>query len=70
MASDIVDNTRKHRFELPIAGDDVAVAYYQTDAHGRVSSRTPRCRSAIRARGSDLDSRRAYLMPSGPTVGR
>lgn len=35
-ARDVVQNAALHRFELPIEGDDVAVAYYQTDDEGRL----------------------------------
>jgi len=36
MAGDVTENTQLHRFELAIAGNDLAIAAYRIDDRGRV----------------------------------
>lgn len=34
--SDVVDNPAEHRFELALAGSDIAAAYYRRDENGHL----------------------------------
>ena len=36
MDAEIVENSKLHRFELPLGGDDMALAYYKIDDGNRV----------------------------------
>jgi len=36
VSTDVVDNPDRHRFELPLDGEDIAAAYYRRDANGHI----------------------------------
>lgn len=36
MPNDVIENPAEQRFELPLAGEDIAAAYYRIDENGRV----------------------------------
>lgn len=40
MSGEVVENPELHRFELPIAGDDIALAYYRLDGNRVVLTHT------------------------------
>lgn len=36
MPNEVIDNPAEHRFELALAGEDIAAAYYRIDENGNV----------------------------------
>lgn len=50
-ATDVFDNPSQHRFELPLDGDDIAVAYYRRDDDGHLVLTHTEVPSAYGGRG-------------------